>query len=151
MELNFKIDLLELQYDAKLLLAELMSVDHPEIYYRNISKLQHKLEQTTYKYANCYEFEVIRSLIEDCLDEIKTPFHMDTQRTRKLMNLQIDATFADVQRSYLIDVQNDEVKNKSEYQYILKITLENIYPEVSSNIVDLMIQKFGDYYDKITF
>lgn len=64
------------------------------------------------------------------------------------MNLQIDAAFADVRRSYLIDILNDEVKNKSEYQHILKIILENIYPEVSSNIVDLMIQKFGDYYDK---
>lgn len=83
MELNFKIDLLELQYDAKLLLAELMSVDHPEIYYRKISKLQHKFEQTTYRYTNCYEFDVIRKLIADCLNEIKTPFHIDEQNVQE--------------------------------------------------------------------
>ena len=150
MSLQFQIDLLEIQYDAKILLAELMSVIKPVIYYKELINLQRKLEKLIHEYKWRDEFVPIRDLIDQCVDEIHSPYHMNEYRREKLMNLQIDASICDIMKIYLIDVQNKTYNPKDYYTYILRLTLENIYPKLRDCDVDYLIETYEGFFDNKT-
>lgn len=145
--MEFKIELLFLQYNAELLLAEMMSVSQPSAYVSEYKELRRRFDKDVRRYGDMKEFNLVRLLLEKCLLEMQNGFDMNDERFALLMNLQIQGNQLQTRYQYLVDVHDECLRNRRYYEYQLRLSLGNIRPEINKEIISMEIENLDRFME----
>ena len=145
--MEFKIELLFLQYNAELLLAEMMSVSQPNAYVSEYKELRRRFDKDVRRYGDRKEFNLVRLLLEKCLLEMQNGFDMNNERFTLLVNLQIQGNQLQTRYQYLVDVHDECLRNRRYYEYQLRLSLGNIRPEINKEIISMEIENLDRFME----